>query len=232
VILHEPRYSLGLFDELVRQLAEMEVVDAQAPGFGEEAWEKADGVISLGGDMSALDDQTFPFIRREIDLLHSAHGRGIPILGICLGAQLLARALDGDVRPGSGREIGWLDVEFIEADDVVGPAGCRSRFLWHFDSIGLPPGATALARTAECWQAFRVGSSYGVQFHPEVGRDWARVVLRSPASPPITLTEAERIRVGSGPTREAEDDAARLLRAFLGIAGRRATSRDGEGTDG
>jgi GMP synthase (glutamine-hydrolysing) len=127
------------------------------------------GLISLGGDMGAHETATYSFMAPEIDLLERAHGHGVPILGICLGAQLLATALGGRVTPGGCREIGWLDVEVVADDPLLGPPRHTRRFQWHSDAFDLPPGAELLARSP-AWpvSAYRSGRSYGLQFHPEI----------------------------------------------------------------
>lgn len=136
------------------------------------------GIISLGGEMGAHDGARYPFLAPEIDLLERAHAEGIPILGICLGAQLLATALGGRVAPGGCHEVGWLEVDVVTDDPLLGPARRTRQFQWHSDSFDLPPGAELLA-TSPAWEAeaFRSGNSYGLQFHPEVDaslvRAWA-----------------------------------------------------------
>ena len=136
------------------------------------------GIISLGGEMGAHDGARYPFLAPEIDLLERAHSAGVPILGICLGAQLLAAALGGTVTPGGCHEVGWLEVDVVTDDPLLGPARRTRQFQWHSDAFDLPPGAELLA-TSPTWaaEAYRSGTSYGLQFHPEVDvalvRAWA-----------------------------------------------------------
>ena len=133
------------------------------------------GVISLGGDMGCHESASYPFMAPEIDLLARAHGAGVPILGICLGAQLLATALGGTVTPESCREIGWLDVDVVTDDPLLGEARRTRQFQWHSDSFDLPPGAELIATSASCpIEGYRAGRSYGLQFHPEVDADLVR----------------------------------------------------------
>jgi GMP synthase (glutamine-hydrolysing) len=130
-------------------------------------------IVVMGGEMHALNDAEFPYLAREVELLQRAAAHDVPVLGICLGGQLLARSLGADVRPAGVLEGGWLPIEPVAgtADDPVlghlaGPTGV---FSWHLDIFDLPDGATQLATGALTeQQAFRHGRSWGLQFHPEV----------------------------------------------------------------
>ena len=131
-----------------------------------------DGLIFLGGPMSANDP--LPFLDRERTLVAQAVERGQPLLGICLGSQLIARSLGAEVHRNPAKEIGWFDIHFTEAaaDDALfgGISGPETVFHWHSDTWELPPGAARLAWSKACGnQAFRAGRNiYGLQFHPEV----------------------------------------------------------------
>jgi GMP synthase-like glutamine amidotransferase len=131
-----------------------------------------DGLIFLGGPMSVNDD--LAFLRREEDYIRKAIDRGIPILGVCLGAQLVAHALGAQVRRNGVKEIGWYEVLLTPAgrDDPVFAAFRESEtvFHWHGETFDLPPGAELLASSDRCRnQAFRIGKTlYGIQFHLEV----------------------------------------------------------------
>lgn len=134
------------------------------PGHGEVA-----GAVVMGGPMNVDEVERFPGLAAEREWLAAAVERGMPVLGVCLGAQLLARALGAKVRPGEA-EIGFAPVEIADRDDpLLGALAPRAEVLhWHGDVFGLPDGAQHLAssqRTA-C-QAFRVGNAWGVLFHPE-----------------------------------------------------------------
>ncbi len=121
----------------------------------------AAAIIALGSSMSAYWSEP-AWIARECDLLahHAAAGR--PVLGVCFGAQALARALGAQVTPAATPEIGWVQPA-SDQPVLVGPY-----LTWHFDAITLPPGATALASTPHALQAFSRGRAMGLQFHPEV----------------------------------------------------------------
>ncbi len=131
------------------------------------------GVISLGGPMGANDDLLHPWIPDECKLLREAALEGLPTVGICLGGQMLARALGGSVEKNSIAEVGWFPMELNShgrEDPIIGAAGSRPLvYHWHHDTFFLPQGAAPLASSEACpRQAFRIGDkAYGFQFHPE-----------------------------------------------------------------
>jgi GMP synthase (glutamine-hydrolysing) len=142
-----------------------------------------DALVILGGPQSALDDSDFPHMLRVVDLIRSATAADKAVLGICLGAQLMARALGGRNILGRPIEFGYHAVRPTAAakDDPVfatAPAEATT-FQWHTDSFELPPGAVHLATSAmTANQAFRVGrAAYGFQFHVEASehvlREWS-----------------------------------------------------------
>jgi GMP synthase-like glutamine amidotransferase len=120
----------------------------------------ASAVVALGSDRSVHASKD-PWIADQVAFLRAAHDAAVPVLGICFGGQALAAALGATVRRAAETEIGWIDVE---GDDGYGGRW----FTWHEDVFDLPPGATELARAASGPQAFAVGASVGLQFHPEV----------------------------------------------------------------
>jgi GMP synthase-like glutamine amidotransferase len=122
-----------------------------------------DLIVSLGSEFAAFDD-SIPWLEREKRLLLDAADRDVPVLGICFGGQLLARVLGGSSFKGEQSEIGWLPVRSTNHELV--PEG--PWFQWHFDTFTPPPGARLIADSAVGPQAFRIGRSLGLQFHPEV----------------------------------------------------------------
>jgi GMP synthase (glutamine-hydrolysing) len=132
-----------------------------------------DLVVSLGSDDAAYDD-TVGYVPAEHRLLDTAVGAGVPVFGICFGAQLLARTLGGRVWQAPRPEIGWLRPEITEPG-LVEPGPW---LVWHLDVMSCPPGGTELARTPAALQAFRSGPHVGVQFHPEAVPDSAAVWAR------------------------------------------------------
>ena len=134
------------------------------------AHEEVAGAVVMGGPMNVDEVERFPALAAEREWLAEAVGRGMPVLGICLGAQLLARALEAEVRPGEGPELGFAPVEIGAADDSVlgGLAPSTEVLHWHGDVFDLPAGAQPLASSARTeHQAFRAGNAWGVLFHPE-----------------------------------------------------------------
>jgi GMP synthase-like glutamine amidotransferase len=135
-----------------------------------------DGVAIGGGSMSAYDTVEFPFLKNEIRVLKEARAEKLPVLGMCLGAQLMAAAYGGDVFPNHTKEIGFFDIHFTTAAkndplwcDHTGPF---QPVNWHGDAFSLPPGATHLASSDLTQnQLFSLdGILYGLQFHLEIDR--------------------------------------------------------------
>jgi len=147
-------------------------------------WRDFPAVVVMGGPMGAYDEAEHDWLAPEKRLLRDAVEGGVPVWGVCLGAQLLASALGARVYRGERPEVGVLPVELTAeaADDPVFAAAPASfpALQWHGDTFDLPEEATLLARSAAYPnQAFRVGASYGLQFHIEVplslATDWGRV---------------------------------------------------------
>jgi GMP synthase (glutamine-hydrolysing) len=149
----------------------LDVVDV-APLGGEQLPDHAEvnGVVAMGGPMNVDEVERYPGLAAEREWLAEAVRLRMPVLGICLGAQLLARALGVEVRPGEGPEIGFAPVEVHDAaDPVLGALAPSATVLhWHGDLFELPPGAEPLASSALTrHQAFRAGNAWGVLFHAE-----------------------------------------------------------------
>jgi GMP synthase-like glutamine amidotransferase len=130
-------------------------------------------VVSLGSPHNP-DDEHLPEVAAEVAFIEEALRRNVPVLGLCFGAQMLAKVLGGTIAPAPAPELGWHAVQ--TADPAVVPAG--PWLQWHFDAFTLPPGAQQLAASDAGVQAFAHGSHLGVQFHPEstieIVRTWAQ----------------------------------------------------------
>lgn len=170
-VVHGEEARAGLFGEVVRERAHRLIEWRPVTGGPRPA--AAGAVIVFGGAMHADQDDAHPWLRDEDALLRELLADGTPTLGVCLGAQLLAKATGAHVGPAPQPEVGWVDVELTEpgASDPV--LGCLPRhfeaFQWHYYTYGVPKGATELARNSLCTQAFRLGEAvWGIQFHAEV----------------------------------------------------------------
>lgn len=163
IIQHEEPTPPGLLGEwLDEQNAEVDVHRIDLHEWTHDPRDY-DFIASLGSEFAAFDD-SISFIDRESRLLHAAVKADVPVLGLCFGGQLLARVAGGKSFRSDRAEIGWLPVR-TEDPDVISEGPW---FQWHFDSFTLPPGAKLLAHTEVGPQAYVIGKSLGLQFHPEV----------------------------------------------------------------
>lgn len=139
-----------------------------------------DLIIVMGGPMSVNDESTLPWLRLEKQFIRDAAEKDVSILGVCLGAQLIASALGARVYKNSQKEIGWFQIEATPnaANAFRFPETCTV-FHWHGETLDLPPGAVRLAKSAACEnQAFQIGQHIiGLQFHLETTRESAQAIL-------------------------------------------------------
>jgi GMP synthase (glutamine-hydrolysing) len=173
-IVHQRDAGPGVFADAVR-----------ARGAELDSWLRAEtdapprdphqygAVLTFGGAMHADQEDRHPWLRKEKALLAELLEGGVPLLGVCLGAQLLAEAAGGLARRAKEPEIGWRDVTLTAegaADPLLAPlAPAFTAFQWHSYEFSLPPDATALATSPVCLQAYRLpGPAWGIQFHAEV----------------------------------------------------------------
>ena len=178
---HVPFEDIGLIRTALESCrAEIHYADLYRGGSDAPDPASFDGLIFMGGPMSVNDD--LPYIRSELEIIRRAASRRQPVLGICLGAQLIAKAMGARVYRNPGKEIGWYEVAFAEAaarDPLLcGIESPQELFHWHGETFDLPDGAVRLASSALCVnQAFHIGNLlYGFQFHlevtPEMIADW------------------------------------------------------------
>jgi GMP synthase (glutamine-hydrolysing) len=169
-VTHQDNAGAGVFGEARgAELLEWRPQAGEPPPLDE-----IEAAMVFGGAMHVDQEHQHPWLRSEKELIRGLLERGVPLLGVCLGSQLLAEATGARPRPLAGAEIGWRRVEVTEegrTDPVIGPlAPSFEVFEWHSYEAPLPPGAVALARDSACLQAFRVDGrpAWGVQFHAEV----------------------------------------------------------------
>ena len=220
IVRHEPFEHLGRFAEILKQknirflykdLGQPLALDAGA-------LDACRGVIVMGGPQSANDSH--PGLLAELTLIEQAVSAGTPVLGICLGAQLIAKALGARVYRNPEKEIGWAPVYFTEAaeSDAVfsGIVSPTTLFHWHGETFDLPAGAEWLAYSDKCrHQAYRFGSNvYGVQFHPEITPemivDWS--------AQPANCGEVETLGAPLNPhAADTEPIARKMLEGWLAV---------------
>ena len=200
VFQHVPYEPLGTLDPLLKEAG----FRIRYVNFGREPESRPsldgyEALIILGGPMNSDQIESHPNLITEVEIIREAIDRQLSVLGICLGAQLLAKALGGTVSRNKTREIGWYDVELTDAgaSDAVlsGFAAVQEVFQWHEDGIQLPPGTVHLAASdASDVQAFRHGEHvYGFQFHLEVNLSLIERWLTVPANQGTLRDEAGRI---------------------------------------
>ena len=184
------------------------------------------GFAFMGGPMSVNDD--LPWIAPALRLIRSAVDAGVPVLGHCLGGQLIAKALGGAVTRNPVKEIGWGPVEVL-ANDVAalwfGPQlASFESFHWHGETFSIPPGATRIASSAHCQnQAFVLGPHLGMQCHVEMTpglirawcRDWETEVERLARRAPSVQTPAQMMERVEEKTRALNAVADRLYDRWL-----------------
>ena len=213
-----PAYLPRHFAERGDQLDSWEIAEGAGPPADPRTY---DAVLSFGGAMNAHQEEEHSWLRFEKDLLAELLRGGMPLMGVCLGAQLLAEAAGAAPRRASQPEIGWHEVEVTAEgaeDPLLAPLATRfTAFQWHSYEAPLPPGAIALARSPVCLQAYRIGdSAWGIQFHAEVSTADAEYWIADYRSDP------DAVRIGIDPealrgqTRAAIGDWNRLGRELCG----------------
>jgi len=182
-IRHIAFEGLGNIEPILRKAGySLQVREAGSDDLQDNEPAEADLLVVLGGPIGAYEDDRYPFLADELRILERRLAAGRPTLGICLGAQLMARALGARVYPGPAKEIGWAPLALTEAgraSPLVHLDGAAV-LHWHGDTFDLPAGAERLASTGPCLnQAFALGpNALGLQFHGEVdGADIERWLI-------------------------------------------------------
>jgi GMP synthase (glutamine-hydrolysing) len=233
-VVHDPAVTGGggLFEQVVLQrgdhLDRWVVAEGDAAPGDPSHW---DAVMVFGGAMHPDQDAEHPWLQGEVAFIERAVDAGVPTIGVCLGAQLLARAAGAWIGPAGSAEVGWFSVELNDdgaADPVIGVLPRRvEAFQWHYYTFELPEGAVQLARSEAVRQAFRLGErAWGIQFHAEVDRRMLDRWFREGAAElpkPVEEIRAETDRLLGG----WNEQGRALSAAFLDEA-RRVASRQPE----
>ena len=212
---HGPSVGPGVFADAVAA-AGHELTEWQVP-LGGRPPADADAVLVFGGGMHPDEEHRHGWLGEELRWLEGLLETDTPVLGVCLGSQLVARAAGAQVFRASEPEVGWLPVARTEAaaDDPVGRALPErfDAFQWHHYTHTLPGDAVELARSRVCVQAFRLGRAWGVQFHPEVRREQVELWL---AEEPDDVADADALREATRERIDAWNELGRgLCAAFL-----------------
>lgn len=216
VLQHNPIEGLGSIEDVLRarQIGFDYVETHRGKRVPRDMGGKA-GLIVMGGSMGVYEQATYPFLRDELRLIESALQAEQPVLGVCLGSQLLASVLGADVTRGARKELGWYPVTLSEAaasDPLF--AGINPSFWpfhWHGDVFPLPKQCVPLARSeqTEC-QAFRHGkNAYGLLFHMEVTRQQIARMLAE---------FADELHEAGGMKSAIDEETARYLPALQELA--------------
>lgn len=213
IFQHVPHEILGSFDPMLREAG----YRLRYLNFGRQPDAVPDissyhGLVVLGGPMNCDQTARHPHLAVEVAAIRKAIDSGMPVLGICLGAQLIARALGARVSPNPVKEIGWYDVTPTAAG-MQDPlfrhfGGTRKIFQWHGDTFEIPAGAVHLASSTACSnQAFRYGDNvYALQFHLEVDEALISRWLHTP----VMAREVDCLGPGHAPARIQAETGAHI----------------------
>jgi GMP synthase-like glutamine amidotransferase len=211
-IVHQDDAGPGVFAGAVRARGDsLEVWRPDLTGSPPEAF---DAVMVFGGAMNVGDP--LPWLAEEKTFLGGVVASGIPVLGVCLGAQLLAEAAGGSVRRAKSPEIGWREVSVDNGDDPL-MAGLPERFTafgWHSYEAVPPAESVALAHSPTCLQAFRLGGTpqWGIQFHAEVSpADMRHWIENTHTDPDAAGVDPEALLAESAPRLGAWNELGRAL---------------------
>jgi GMP synthase (glutamine-hydrolysing) len=226
---HVPHEGLGTIEDALRQVQiPFSVVDVFREPLSQFHPRQFGGLIVMGGPMNVDETDRYPFLADEVQWIRQAIAADLPVLGVCLGSQLLAKALGARVYPNRVKEIGWYQIELT--NDGQGDLlfhTCQPTetvFQWHGDTFDLPAETVQLARSPQCEnQAFRYSRGvYGLQFHLEVTLEIISDWLGEPGNcgelAGLDYIDAEAIRRETpakiGPLKSVAD---RVFRTFAEV---------------
>lgn len=231
-VIHGPTVPGGVFDEAV-----------EAGGHALERWVVPDGgspdpaasygaVMVFGGSQHPDQDDRFHWLAHEEAFLQDVLAARVPVFGVCLGSQMLARAAGASVGPAREPEVGWLEVSLTDAgkeDPVLGVLPPTATvFQWHHYTFGLAPGASALAQSEACLQAFRLGGlpAWGIQFHAEVTQPMVNTwISEDPGEDELPMPGSELRAESARHMPQSNAQGRALVEAFLREAAARATAQ-------
>jgi GMP synthase (glutamine-hydrolysing) len=222
VFQHVPHEILGTLDPLFRNSGfRIRYVNFGRDPHARPSLAGYGGLVVLGGPMNCDEVDRYPHLATEVEVIGEAISAGLPVLGICLGGQLIARALGAEVGRSPEKEIGWYDLSPTE-EGRTDPLFSHLRetekiFQWHGDSFAIPEGAVHLASSGGCPnQAFRYGDRiYGLQFHLEVDQPMIERWLRVPEN----IEEIGRMN-GATSADRIRAETALHIDTTVGLAGR------------
>jgi len=226
-VVHQDDAGPGVFARVASERGHLEVWRPYEELGPRHVEVDPDAVMVLGGAMDTYQEGEHPWLRREKQWLTGLLERGVPVLGVCLGAQLLSEAAGGSVRQTTEPEIGWREVTLSREaldDPLLGSLPERfASFQWHSFEAVPPLGSPALARSEHSLQAFRTGeSAWGLQFHAEVDAPTLEGWIEGYASDADAVRlgiEPERLRAESEPEIEHWNETGRgLCERFLDFA--------------
>ena len=181
-----------------------------------------DAIVPLGARWSVNDSSKgLDWIASEIGMVRDAQSAGVPMLGVCFGGQLLARALGGSVNRSTAPEIGWYEVDSARTDLVPGGPW----FEWHFDRFTIPDAAVEVARNGSASQAFLLGRTMGIQFHPEVDEELLEMWLAGDGAGEIAALGLTADELRSATVQEV-DGAAKRVKALVAAFVESVATRD------
>lgn len=214
VLRHEPFEHLGQFAAVLEENR----IDYQYHDLGKTLPQKTPaGLIVMGGPMSANDN--LPGLHDELQLIKTALDEQVPMLGICLGSQLIAKALGAPVYRNPSLEIGWEPVWFTDAakDDALfqGMTSPETFFHWHGETFDLPEGAEWLAYSEKCrHQAYRYGRHvYGIQFHPEITAE----MIADWCEQPVNCGDVAVAGPIDPHAHETRESSKRIMESWVGL---------------
>ncbi len=216
VLQHTACETLGTLEDVLRRnQIRFNYIETHKGNTVPKEMGDASGLIVMGGPMGVYEDTAYPFLRDEMRLIESALKAGVPVLGVCLGSQLLAAVLGAEVKKGERKELGWHEVALTDdaAKDSLFSSATSNfwPFHWHGDVFSLPARAVRLASSQQTVnQAFRYGrNAYGILFHLEVTAAQITQML---------VDFADELQQAGGDPREIERQTSAYLPELQSIA--------------